>query len=108
MKNLVDLLRQVFYHAFRVPGQVRGATATAALVLAAVLSSDQHIELLVRIEHLLRFMIYLIGSAVVLNIVLRHGNELLERLITEQHSTEHETHRLIEAIKTLLGWPPKK
>lgn len=98
MKNLADLLRNLLYHAFNAPRQLGKLTATA--LVAAGISSG---TLFANLEHLLHFLITLIGSAVVLNIILRHGNEVLELLIQHQTETHQETRRTIRLVKMLLG-----
>jgi hypothetical protein len=105
MLNLTNLLRNLLYHTARAPRQVSRLVATVLLVTADVAASDDHLALTTHVEHLLRFIILLIGSAVVMNILLRHGNELLARFIHEQDETWRESRRMAQLLKTLLLGP---
>jgi hypothetical protein len=107
MKNLSNLIRTLVYHCARFGRQARAITATATVLVVGAVSSSTG-TLIPHLEHFFHFLIYVIGSAVVLNILLRHGNELLEHLLSVERTTEHETRRMLTLLRELLGFPPKE
>lgn len=109
MKNLTDLLRNLLYHCKsgrQGGGGGLGPTIALAIVGFGVVAPSKGVAIFAHAQQLLHVMVYLIGSAVVLNVTLRHGNELLRRLIAEEQVTRDESRELLTLLKRLLGFKP--
>jgi hypothetical protein len=108
MRSLTDLLRNLFYHLLGRRRQAGGLIATVVLTLAGYnADTPAGVALFNHASHFVHWMVLLIGSAVVLNITLKHGNELLERLIGERNITEAESRRTARLLKKLVGFDKK-
>jgi len=103
MLNLSDVLRNLLYHGSRLPRQLGGLTTLA--VIAGIATADGRLAVFAPIERSIHIVVYAVGVSVMLNVVLRHGNELLERLIREQRTAQHESRRMAALLKKLLGAP---
>jgi hypothetical protein len=108
MKYLAELLRNLVYLLAK-PRQAGSLVAMTVLSVTGynVATSTNGLALFNPVQHILHLMVYLIGSAVVLNVILKHWNELLERLVDEGCTTRVEAGRTAGLLKRLLGIPPK-
>ncbi len=103
MKSLANFLQHLFY-AVRTPGQAGNVAATGILVAAGLSASEGRFSLFGHLEHFLHFMAVVIGSTVILNLILRHSNELLRVLIGLQKTTKTESSQTVGLIQVLLGF----
>jgi len=95
MKNVLRLLRNLLYLGLRVPG--KAASAIVAVIAACVFDLFQYID------KVLHWMVVLIGTAIVVNIIIEDLNAMLRRLLREGETTESLSRHTIDLLKRFLG-----